>query len=190
MTLDAAHAPRVVEQGPAAARVAPVGEGEGGVIVRLQSSTDGREQRGEVTVACVDGPSSRTTGTRQGARSKAVPDLRPHVLADGRKGLATLVAHPGVLRRQALEVNIQRAGIGHAGQGGERLRPRLRVLIRLQQSGYRGLYAQRPQGMHGVPPDPEVRVAECQDQGFLGLVPADPGQGAHRGGTDFRVRGG
>ena len=55
VTLDATHAPGVVEEGSAAPRVAAVGEGKGGVIIRLQSSTDGREKRGKVTVTCVDG---------------------------------------------------------------------------------------------------------------------------------------
>ena len=73
MTLDAAHAPGVVEQSPAAPRVAPVGEGKGGVIVRLQSSTDGREQRGELTVTCVDGPEFEDDRDGQGARSQACP---------------------------------------------------------------------------------------------------------------------
>jgi len=51
VTLDASRTPGVPEQDPATPRVARVGAGEGGVVVRLPSSMGGRKQRRELAVA-------------------------------------------------------------------------------------------------------------------------------------------
>ena len=142
--------PGVVEQDPAALRVAAVGEGKRGVIVRLPSAGVGREQSGEIGVAGVEGLQFEDDRGGQGARRQPLSDLRPHFLPDRRQGLAALVAHAGGLRPQALEIDLQRAGVGHAAQGGDRLRPRLGPPVRLQQRGHRGLRPERSQGVHGL----------------------------------------
>ena len=58
-------------------------------------------------------------------------------------------------------------------------------MVRFQQCRHRGLRPQRPQRVHRLASDPEVGIAKRRDQGFLRPVPADPGQGDHRGGADL-----